>query len=173
MLKFIRQQLASFIGTFQLKGKLRLIGSATTHYGDIYNKSDGYGLYIDCDAGGRLIVNDDLTLTPYTGSKTYTKGTIRLQGHNSANYSEIVPSDAQYGLSLTCPSAGAAAITLIDSITLTVAANQNLQLGGVSTAKVGFYGVTPISRATLATGAGATVDNVITALQNLGLVKQS
>ncbi len=39
--------------------------------------------------------------------------------------------------------------------------------------KVGFYGVTPISRAVLATGAGHTVDDVITALQNLGLVKQS
>lgn len=38
---------------------------------------------------------------------------------------------------------------------------------------VGFYGVTPIARATLATGAGHTVDDVITALQNLGLVKQS
>ena len=38
---------------------------------------------------------------------------------------------------------------------------------------VGFYGTTPIVQAVLATGAGATVDNVITALQNLGLVKQS
>ena len=38
---------------------------------------------------------------------------------------------------------------------------------------IGFYGVAPIARAVLATGAGATVDNVITALQNLGLVKQS
>lgn len=38
---------------------------------------------------------------------------------------------------------------------------------------LGFYGVTAIARAVLATGAGATVDNVITALQNLGLVKQS
>lgn len=39
--------------------------------------------------------------------------------------------------------------------------------------KIGFYGVTPITRAVLATGGGATVDNVITALQNLGLVSQS
>lgn len=38
---------------------------------------------------------------------------------------------------------------------------------------VGFYGTTPIAQAVLATGAGATVDDVITALQNLGLVKQS
>lgn len=38
---------------------------------------------------------------------------------------------------------------------------------------VGFYGTAPIAQAVLATGGGATVDNVITALQNLGLVKQS
>ncbi len=44
---------------------------------------------------------------------------------------------------------------------------------GVATSTIGFYGVTAIARAVLATGAGATVDNVITALQNLGLVKQS
>lgn len=39
--------------------------------------------------------------------------------------------------------------------------------------KLGFYGVTATARQVLATGAGATVDDVITALQNLGLVKQS
>lgn len=42
--------------------------------------------------------------------------------------------------------------------------------GGV---KLGFYGVTAVARQTLATGAGASVDDVITALQNLGLLKQS
>ena len=40
-------------------------------------------------------------------------------------------------------------------------------------ATAGFYGTAPIAQAVLATGAGATVDNVITALQNLGLVKQA
>ena len=39
--------------------------------------------------------------------------------------------------------------------------------------KIGFYAKIPITQAILATGGGATVDNVITALQNLGLVKQS
>ena len=38
---------------------------------------------------------------------------------------------------------------------------------------VGFYGTAPIAQAVLATGAGRTVDDVITALQNLGLVKQA
>lgn len=42
--------------------------------------------------------------------------------------------------------------------------------GGV---KLGFYGVTAVARQLLATGAGATVDQVITALQNLGLLRQS
>lgn len=44
---------------------------------------------------------------------------------------------------------------------------------GASSSSIGFYGVTPITRAVLATGAAHTVDDVITALQNLGLVKQS
>ncbi len=42
-----------------------------------------------------------------------------------------------------------------------------------SNALLGFYGVTPVARALLATGASATVDDVITALQNLGLLRQS
>jgi hypothetical protein len=39
--------------------------------------------------------------------------------------------------------------------------------------KLGFWGATPIAQAVLATGVSHTVDDVITALQNLGLVKQS
>ena len=51
---------------------------------------------------------------------------------------------------------------------------EGLRIRGAGSAPaIGFYGVSPIERATLATGAGASVDDVITALQNLGLVKQS
>lgn len=39
--------------------------------------------------------------------------------------------------------------------------------------QLGFYGVTPVSQQALPTGAGKTADNVITALQNLGLVSQT
>ena len=54
------------------------------------------------------------------------------------------------------------------------AEREGLRIRGAGSAPaIGFYGVTPIARATLATGAGASVDDVITALQNLGLVKQS
>ena len=47
------------------------------------------------------------------------------------------------------------------------------KIGTATTQKLGFYGATPITCAVLATGAAHTVDDVITALQNLGLVKQS
>jgi hypothetical protein len=54
------------------------------------------------------------------------------------------------------------------------AEREGLRIRGAGSAPaIGFYGVTPIERALLATGAGASVDDVITALQNLGLVKQS
>jgi len=54
------------------------------------------------------------------------------------------------------------------------AEREGLRIRGAGSAPaIGFYGVAPIARALLATGAGASVDDVITALQNLGLVKQS
>lgn len=47
------------------------------------------------------------------------------------------------------------------------------RLGASNSDKIGFHGVAPVARQLLATGAGATVDDVITALQNLGLLRQS
>ena len=52
-------------------------------------------------------------------------------------------------------------------------AGSNTENIGNATGKIGFYATTAITQATLATGGGATVDNVITALQNLGLVSQT
>jgi hypothetical protein len=53
------------------------------------------------------------------------------------------------------------------------ASNDAVNIMHHGSGKVGFYGATPITCAVLATGASATVDNVISALQALGLVKQS
>lgn len=46
-------------------------------------------------------------------------------------------------------------------------------LPGGTTYKLSFHNATPVAQQVLATGAGATVDNVITVLQNVGLCKQS
>jgi hypothetical protein len=63
-------------------------------------------------------------------------------------------------------------LTLVDGNDITIGSSTGSKIGQAGS-KIGFYGVTPITRALLATGAGHTVDDVITALQNLGLVKQS
>lgn len=46
-------------------------------------------------------------------------------------------------------------------------------VGGASGQKLGFFAATPVVQPLLATGAAHTVDNVITTLQSLGLVRQS
>jgi hypothetical protein len=51
--------------------------------------------------------------------------------------------------------------------------SNSIHIGSLAAHKLGFFGATPIAQAVLATGAGATVDNVITALQNYGIFKQS
>lgn len=50
---------------------------------------------------------------------------------------------------------------------------QGMTVGASSTVPLSVYGVTPIVQPVLATGAAHTVDDVITALQNFGIVRQS
>lgn len=64
-------------------------------------------------------------------------------------------------------------IQMLDGRNMQVGKTTGTKIGTESTQKIGFYGVTPIVQATLATGASHTVDDVITALQSIGIVKQS
>lgn len=59
------------------------------------------------------------------------------------------------------------------TINLNAGATGTVQVGGNAGALLGFYGHAATAQQVLATGGGATVDNVITALQALGLVKQA
>lgn len=91
------------------------------------------------------------------------------------------------------PTIGAGGATLTESATVYIAGPPTLgssvyslhvatgiakfsgavQMPGGLTGNMGFYGTTPIAQQVLATGVSATVDQVIAALQSLGLVKQS
>jgi hypothetical protein len=55
----------------------------------------------------------------------------------------------------------------------TTTGTQIATVGGASGQKLAFWGSSPIVQPLLATGAAHTVDDVITVLQNLGLVRQS
>lgn len=66
-----------------------------------------------------------------------------------------------------------ASITLDESANLIVGTTTGTKIGTATGQKVGFWNATPVVQQVLATGAGATVDNVISLLQTLGLCKQS
>ena len=64
-------------------------------------------------------------------------------------------------------------LTFADGKNIAFNSTTGTKIGTAATQKIGFFGVTPIIPPVLATGTGATVDNVITALQNLGLITQT
>lgn len=69
-----------------------------------------------------------------------------------------------------------AGLTITDAKNVVLGTTTGTQwgtLGGASGQKQAWWGKTPIVQPVLATGASHTVDDVITALQNLGLVRQS
>ena len=65
--------------------------------------------------------------------------------------------------------------------TIDMGNSRNIEFGTATGGKIGtatgeklcFWGVTPVVQQVLATGGGATVDNVISLLQTLGLCKQA
>ena len=90
-------------------------------------------------------------------------------GDTGADDTKVAKIDALWNTATNGATKGDLVLSAYDT-----AAREGLRIrGNGSLPAIGFYGVAPIERALLATGAGATVDNVITALQNLGLVKQS
>lgn len=64
-------------------------------------------------------------------------------------------------------------LVLGDGLNFGVGTTTGSKIGTSATQKIGFWDATPVVQQVLATGAGATVDNVITFLQTIGLCKQS
>ena len=64
-------------------------------------------------------------------------------------------------------------LTFGDAVNLVMDTTTGTKIGTATGQKIGFWNATPVVQQILATGAGATVDNVISLLQTLGLCKQS
>jgi hypothetical protein len=64
-------------------------------------------------------------------------------------------------------------LAFTDACNVSFGTSTGTKLGTSTTQKIGFWNATPVVQQVLATGTGATVDNVITLLQTLGLCKQS
>lgn len=63
--------------------------------------------------------------------------------------------------------------TYVDGSSMVFGTSTGMKFGTATTQKLSFWNAVPVTRPVLATGAGATVDNVITVLQTLGLVGQT
>jgi hypothetical protein len=70
------------------------------------------------------------------------------------------------------PSQFNSAASYADSVNLIFGTSTGTKIGTGTTQKMGFWNATPVVQQTLSTGTGATVDQVITLLQTLGLCKQ-
>lgn len=63
--------------------------------------------------------------------------------------------------------------TTVDPFNFVFGTSTGTKIGTATTQKIGFWNATPVVQQILATGAGRTVDDVISMLQTLGLCKQS
>jgi len=122
------------------------------------------GLYASYPGGGGFLMNNPTADAPVTGQSYMT---FRTAGNNRY-YMGMSANGNTGNFDLYNNIAGVNAFSIAKATGLV-----SLGAGLSVTGNVGFYGTAPIARAVLATGTGKTVDNVITALQNLGLVSQT
>ena len=103
-------------------------------------------------------------------------GNVRLDGDivMSGSTPSITATGANEGIELNAAGNGSLRLTLAGagSIILDAGGTGAVQIGNNTASVLGFYGHATTAQQVLATGGGATVDQVITALQALGLVKQ-
>ena len=172
---------------------------AASTAGQMWLATDSGAVFLTLDTGSAWVDIDYLKSTGGTVSGVVTLSAQPILSALTA--SQAVFTDASKGL-VSVPATGSgsvvrAASPTISGLTLTgnsilggtsitmnptlVTINGTAILNGLSvtvggssgTSQVGFYGAVGTFRQLLATGAGHTVDDVITALQNVNLVRQS
>ena len=113
------------------------------------------------------------------GTSAFGVNTLNLGGGSSAlnTATSIVLYTAANEITLTGTARltldSAGLFTLWDGGNFALGTTTGTKIGTATTQKLGFFNATPVVRPVLATGAGATADNIITVLQNLGLVGQT
>lgn len=128
---------------------------------------------------GKIVVSDSMVVAAGTlasnaiqhpsnaGTGIYfasaTQGVFAANGGVVGSWS----SSATVGLNINT------VLSFSDGANLILGSTSGTKIGTAITQKLGFWNATPVVQQVLATGAGNTVDNVITFLQTVGLCKQS
>jgi hypothetical protein len=103
--------------------------------------------------------------TTFTGLKVDITNTVSAAGSAIADFLS-----GSYSVLKILPFGG---LVIGNANDIAVGTTTGTKIGTSTSQKLGFWNVTPVVQQVLATGAGATVDNVISLLQTLGLCKQS
>lgn len=175
----LRQQSAldnTWIDSTDASRKARLVLS-------VYDTAAREALRLDTDGSRALVGLGGTTPTArlHLPAGTATASTAPLKLTSGTNLTTPEAGAVEYDGTEYYASIGSIRYALLRS---TFTEGQNVALGtttgtqwgtagGAAGQKQGWWGVTPIVQPLLATGAGATVDNVITTLQNLGLCRQA
>ena len=148
------------------------------------------GGYIDIEDNGQGFTNGVGLAINSTATTPENDVAFQLSAHNGANKWQFSVRDTNqgdgtlFGFYQNNGTSWVTVLTITRGCQITLEDGGNFVLGtstgtqfgtagGASGQKLGFYGATPVTQPLLATGAGHTVDDVITALQQLGLVRQS
>jgi len=128
--------------------------------------------------GGGHHTNSELPLTAIVTTSTSGSGIVNVGGGSAAgNAATTVDIYAAANNTTTTGTKIASfvpgGLTLSDGMNIAVNATTGTKIGTGTTQKLGFWNATPVAQQVLATGAGRTVDEVITFLQTIGLCKQA
>jgi hypothetical protein len=128
--------------------------------------------------GGGHYTNSEEPLTGIVTTSTSGSGVVNVGGGSSlGNAATTVDIYAAANNTTTTGTKIASfvpgGITLSDGMNIVINATTGTKIGTGTTQKLGFWNATPVAQQVLATGAGRTVDEVITFLQTIGLCKQA
>jgi hypothetical protein len=147
------------------------------------NDSTTFGFIVGASYYGAQFAYSTGTGIPSTGTRLY----IGRAGTPGSNPTTVIGTSTTIAINSianlqTILDDGSGNMTVGGNFTVTDAKNIILgtttgtqigTVGGASGQKLAFFGSTPVTQPLLATGASHTVDDVITTLQTLGLVRQS
>ncbi len=151
------------------------------------------GTSLNSTSTAQVLAEATGTFAPTSGTAAFTAfqvtPTINQTGGANGNYTAALVNvtetavggtgtllDLQVGASSKFKVSNAGVITLVDAGNIVLGTSTGTKIGtagGAAGQKIGFFNATPVVQQLVATGAGRTVDDVITALQTLGLFRQS
>lgn len=150
--------------------------TAEVHYARFGGSSSGATVTRQWNSGTLATQREHLFVAPtiaFTGASTCTTAaTLAINAAPIAGTNATITNAyalwVQAGLTRLDGS-----LSMGDAANMVLGTTTGTKIGTGTTEKLGFWGITPVVQQILATGGGATVDNVITFLQTIGLCKQS